>query len=104
MEGYGDVLKKQMIHGLDIEKKYIKFTMKKMFKVELAMIKKEIEQVKKKLEKFEKQHKMKSEVFIKKFNAGELGDDKEYIRWYAYADTHNKLTERAKGIEMVLND
>ncbi len=39
-----------------------------------------------------------SSKLYEKFNAGKLGDDCEYIKWYAYKDTLNKLMERSKEI------
>ena len=62
---YMDVLKSQLSHGLDLEKL---------------------------LADFETRYNMDSDVFYEKFNAGELGDNSEYIKWYAYKDTHNRLT------------
>ncbi|MCX9011438.1 MAG: hypothetical protein OIN66_09990 [Candidatus Methanoperedens sp.] len=100
---YMKVLKSQLSHGLEFEKKYIASTINKMLRVELGMVKKEIKQVMSTLVDFEKRYKMNSDKFYEKFNAGELGDDREYIKWYAYKDTYNKLTERSKEIERVVN-
>lgn len=100
---YVKLLKFQLSHGLEIEKKYIAATINKMLKVELGMVKKEIEQVMGSLIDFEKRYNMSSDEFYEKFNAGKLGDDREFIKWYAYKDTYNKLTERAKEIERVVS-
>ncbi len=53
------------------------------------------------LAELEKHHNMSSDIFYDKFNTGELGDNSEYIKWYAYKDTHNKLMDRAKEIEKI---
>lgn len=74
-----------------------------MLKVELGMVKRELKQVENSLKNFEKRHKMSSDEFYEKFNAGKLGDDREYIKWYAYKDTFNKLMERLKEIEKVVH-
>jgi len=100
---YMNALKFQLSHGLDFEKKYINLTMNKMFKVELDMVRLEIRQIESYLAKLEKHHNMSSDIFYKKFNTGELGDNSEYIKWYAYKDTYNKLLERSKEIEKIIN-
>jgi len=100
---YVNALKFQLSHGLEFEKKYITSTMNKMFKVELDMVRREIRQIESSLAELETRHNMSSDIFYVKFNAGELGDDREYIKWYAYKDTHNKLMERAKGIEKTIH-
>ncbi len=100
---YVKAINSQLSHGLEFEKKYIESTINKMLKVELGMVRRELEQVKSSLADFEKRHKMSSDEFYKKFNAGELGDDREYIKWYAYKDTFNKLMERLKEIEKIVH-
>ncbi len=100
---YVNALKFQLSHGLEFEKKYITSTMNKMFKVELYMVRREIMQTESSLAELEKRHNMSSDIFYFKFNAGELGDGREYIKWYAFKDTHNKLMERAKEIEKIIH-
>lgn len=100
---YVNALKFQLSHGLEFEKKYITSTMNKMFKVELDMVRREIRHIESSLAELEKRHNMSSDIFYVKFNAGELGDDREYIKWYAYKDTHNKLMERVKEIEKIIH-
>ncbi|VVB88839.1 Uncharacterised protein [uncultured archaeon] len=100
---YVIAINSQLSHGLDFEKKYIESTLNKMLKVELGMIKRELKQVKNSLTVFEKRHKMSSDEFYEKFNAGKLGDDREYIKWYAYKDTFDKLIERSKEIEKIVH-
>jgi len=100
---YVKAINSQLSHGLEFEKKYIESTINKMLKVELGMVKRELKQVKNSLADFEKRHKMSSDEFYEKFNAGKLGDDREYIKWYAYKDTFNKLMGRLKEIETVVH-
>ena len=100
---YVKAINSQLSHGLESEKKYIESTINKMLKVELGMVKRELEQVKNSLDDFEKRYKMSSDEFYNKFNAGKLGDDREYIKWYAYKDTFNKLMERLKEIEKIVH-
>ena len=100
---YVKAINPRLSHGLDFENKYIESTINKMLKVELGMVKRELKQVKNSLADFEKRHKMSSDDFYEKFNAGKLGDDREYIKWYSYKDTFNKLVERSKEIEKVVH-
>ncbi len=100
---YVKAINSQLSHGLEFEKKYIESTINKMLKVELGMVRRELERVKNSLDDFEKRYKMSSDEFYMKFNAGELGDDREYIKWYAYKDTFNKLMERLKEIEKIVH-
>ncbi len=100
---YAKVLNTQLSQGLELEKKYIASTINKMLKVELGMVKRELKQVENSLKNFEKRHKMSSDEFYEKFNAGKLGDDREYIKWYAYKDTFNKLMERLREIEKIVH-
>ena len=97
------VLDYQLSHGLDFEKKYIDSTINKIFKVELYMLKREIKKVEIKLSEFEKCYKMSSDSFYKKFNEGNLGDDRGYLNWFAYKDTYNKLIERLKEIQSIVH-
>lgn len=66
-------------------------------------IRREIKKVEDSLIDFEKRYNISSDQFYEKFNAGELGDEREYIRWYAYKDTYNKLIERKKEIERIVH-
>jgi len=100
---YVKILKSQLSHGLEFENKYIVSTINKMLKVELGMIRREIKKVEDSLIDFEKRYNISSDQFYEKFNAGELGDEREYIRWYAYKDTYNKLIERKKEIERIVH-
>ena len=100
---YVSALKFHLSHGLEFEKKYITSTINKMFKVELDMVRREIKQIEIALAELEQRHNMSSDIFYIKFNAGELGDDREYIKWYACKDTHNKLIERADEIKKLIH-
>ena len=37
------------------------------------------------LKKLEQKHQLSSEVFLKRFESGQLGDDADYFDWYAFA-------------------
>ena len=97
------VLDYQLSHGLEFEKKYIDSTINKIFKVELSMVKREIKNIEGKLSEFENYYKMSSDTFYEKFNEGKMGDDRGYIKWFAYKDTYNKLMERLMEIEKIVH-
>ena len=47
---------------------------------------------KKSLSEFEEKHRLSTKTFLKKFEAGTIGDDADYFDWYAFA----KLLDRLK--------
>ncbi len=40
---------------------------------------------KKTLKEFEQKHQLSTQVFLKKFESGQLGDEADYFDWYAFA-------------------
>lgn len=40
---------------------------------------------KKALKELERKHHISTQTFLKKFDAGEMGDDADFFDWYAYA-------------------
>ena len=52
-----------------------------------------------KIAKFEKINNMDTITFIKLFNNGKLGDDKEWLRWEHYASTVNLLEKKLSDLE-----
>ncbi len=53
----------------------------------------------KRLKTFEKKHKMKSDEFLKEFNAGNLGDDAQWFDWLFVYDAYNKIVKQKNIIE-----
>ena len=56
---------------------------------------------KSKLKGFEKEHKISTEAFVNKFNAGKLGDDKKWFEWLFAYKAYNHIKEKlnlVKGI------
>jgi hypothetical protein len=56
----------------------------------------------------EQQYGWPTHEFLKKFNAGEIGDEQEFFRWYALAEalkdwqaTHDSVAELLAGAEVV---
>ena len=40
---------------------------------------------KKALQEFEQKHQLSTQTFLKKFEAGQMGDEADYFDWYAFA-------------------
>ena len=53
----------------------------------------------KKIVEFEKAKNMDTEIFKKKFNSGELGDDKEWIEWEHFATVVSLLQKKIIDLE-----
>ena len=56
---------------------------------------------KNKLKEFEKEHKISTETFVKKFNNGELGNDKKWFGWIFAYKAYNHIIKKlnlVKGI------
>ncbi len=56
-----------------------------------------------KLKEFEKEHKISTETFVKKFNNGQLGDDKKWFEWVFAYKAYNHVKEKlniVKGITL----
>ncbi|QKQ97911.1 hypothetical protein GKQ38_00015 [Candidatus Nanohaloarchaea archaeon] len=50
-----------------------------------------LDRVKQKIQQMEEKHGMNSEEFREKFQAGELGDEKEYMKWDMLLDAKKEL-------------
>jgi hypothetical protein len=53
----------------------------------------------KRLESYEKKHKMKSEAFLKAFNAGNLGDEEEWFDWLFVYEAYNRIVKQKEVID-----
>ena len=54
-----------------------------------------------KLKEFEKENKISTESFVKRFNSGKLGDDKKWFEWIFAYKAYNHIKEKLnlmKGI------
>ncbi len=58
----------------------------------------------KQLNDYEQQFHLKSDVFLKKFDNGELGDDQIFFEWYAALQTFYRIKERLISLEKVKLD
>ncbi|OQX19575.1 MAG: hypothetical protein BWK80_36705 [Desulfobacteraceae bacterium IS3] len=65
---------------------------------ELRMMKFGIDKTIRKLKDLENKFGIDSEVFYKKFNAGNIGDDSDYIRWAGEYETLHQLQQDYKDL------
>jgi len=52
---------------------------------ELSLCSNAMEFYKKAVKEFEKRYNLSTSVFLKKFDAGKIGDDADYFEWYSFA-------------------
>lgn len=57
-----------------------------------------LERLRRKVERFEEEYGMSSEEFREKFEAGELGDDKEVMEWDVYLDAIEELKQKKEEL------
>lgn len=50
------------------------------------------------IKKFEKKYKMKSDIFIKQYRQGQLGDDEIWLDWLFVYEAYGKIIEQRKII------
>jgi hypothetical protein len=55
----------------------------------------------KKIEEFEEAKKMNNETFLKQFNNGKLGDNKEWIKWEHIANTSDLLKKKLNDLSKI---
>ena len=68
-------------------------------KNEIKVLEIGIKKTKRNIEQFEKQHEMDTESFYKRYTAGLMGDDAQYIRWAGEYETLLKLESDLKEID-----
>ena len=55
----------------------------------------------KKIKEFEEAKKMNNETFLKQFNNGKLGDNKEWIKWEHIANTSDLLKKKLNDLSKI---
>ena len=56
--------------------------------------------IRKKIRKFEKNYKMDSSSFYRKFNDGKMGDSMDYMEWYALCDMQRRISNRLAKLKV----
>lgn len=70
--------------------------------IEKNLLKMSLDEYKKDLETFEKKYKMSREVFIQKFESGDLGDDPEWFDFLFAYRAYEHVKKKLKLIEQIL--
>jgi hypothetical protein len=74
-------------------------TLAKLVEIELFELNRELREVTDRISVFEKQYGMETEQFLIKFNAGEIGDDADYVEWFAYSDMGDELRRKIEILD-----
>ncbi|MBU0599292.1 hypothetical protein KKB84_05510 [bacterium] len=82
----------------DVIVKTVDKTIDKLLFYRREKYERDIKELQEKMNLFEKRYKMDSEDFYKRFNEGNLGDDMDYIEWFALYDMKKRIEERMKGL------
>ncbi len=69
-------------------------TLYKLFSVEADEERKSIEELRVDLDEFEDRFGMKSSEFYDRFEAGEMGDDADFIEWASYYQMYERAMKR----------
>jgi hypothetical protein len=57
---------------------------------------------KKALKDFEKKYNLTTSIFLKKFEAGQLGDEADFFDWYAFSKLYGQLQKTKSAIRSAL--
>ncbi len=69
-------------------------TLDKLAEIELFGLRKELREVRARISGFEIQYNMTSENFLRKFDSGEIGDEADFVEWFAYSDMEVALRKK----------
>ena len=54
------------------------------------------------IKEFEQKHQLKTKIFLKRFEAGRMGDDADYFDWYAFAKLLDRWQEARSAIRSAI--
>ena len=69
-------------------------TVNKLLDYERQKFGRDLEDIRRKIRRFEKEYKMDSSSFYRKFNDGKMGDSMDYMEWYALCDIQKRISDR----------
>jgi bacterioferritin (cytochrome b1) len=76
-------------------------TIAKMLEYKIQQYQKEITRLNREIDRFERTHRMESSDFFKKFLAGNLGDDLDFVEWSALYQMRQNLLEKKGELESI---
>ena len=76
----------------------------KLVALEVEQTKGELERLRARLQTYEQSYNMRSEVFYRRFRAGELGDDMDFVEWSSFWDMYQAAERRLDELTKRIND
>jgi len=76
-------------------------TLNKLVDMEISQSRSDLEATEKDLQEFEKRYQMSTEKFYKRWQAGKLGDEMDYVEWASLAQMAHRIRER---LEILASD
>ena len=80
--------------NLGTEDGLIDKTLSKLIQYKTNKMERELQELEDSMKKFESKYNMDTETFYKKFGEGELGDEMDFLEWYALCDMHKRIMQR----------
>jgi hypothetical protein len=77
-------------------------TLEKLFAYELRNTQQQLEELEQDLAEFEERYELSSAEFYRRFQAGEMGDDMDYVEWASLHQMAERLRERTRLLETSL--
>lgn len=75
------------------------FSIRSVFSAESDLLDRKIEKYEKRLSVYEKKYGITTDIFMKQFEHGELGDDEMWFHWSADFETLNLLKNKKQVID-----
>jgi hypothetical protein len=69
-------------------------TLNKLADMEISQGRADLEATEKDLQEFEKRYQISTEEFFKRWQAGKMGDDMDYVEWASLAQMAHRIRER----------
>lgn len=79
--------------------KIVEGTISKIIHFKIDKYKKELKALENDLKVFEKKYRMETKKFFKDFEAGELGDDIDFVEWSSLYKIYQRITDRMDILE-----
>lgn len=76
----------------------------KLIALEIAQTKAELQRLHDRLQTYEARYDMPSDVFYRRFRAGELGDDMDFVEWSVFWDMHQAAARRLDALMKQADD
>ena len=80
--------------NLGTEDGLIDKTLSKLIQYKTNKMERGLQELEDSMKKFESKYNMDTETFYKKFEEGELGDEMDFLEWYALCDMHKRIMQR----------